>query len=89
MLEQSPCCLLQVEIFSLSTFKSPWESLYMCACVTQNAVIFKFALQGVLLMAHFSMSHISQKQANMSPTNKAGAEIWVLLWSKEAWRFWR
>lgn len=42
----------------------------MCAYVIENVVTFKFALQGVLLMAHFSMSHISTEWANMNHINK-------------------
>lgn len=42
----------------------------MCAYVIENVVTFKFALQGVLLMAHFSMSHISKEWANMNHINK-------------------
>ena len=46
----------------------------MCAYVIENVVTFKFAFQGVLLMAHFSMSHINKEWANRKHINK-GAGI--------------
>ena len=66
----------------------------MCAYVIENVVTFKFAFQGVLLMAHFSMSHINKEWANRNHINK-GAGIWVLLCGNSTivealqTRFWR
>lgn len=51
----------------------------MCAYVIKNVVTFKFALQGVLLMAHFSMSHISKEWANMSHVNKGQGTLSIAL----------
>lgn len=42
----------------------------MCAYVIENVVTCKFALQGVLLMTRFSMSHMSKEWANMNHINK-------------------